>query len=249
MALPVRATRVVNVLLVGAVAALVVAAALDALRDEETEAVPGHVRGELVYSDAECRRHAVRLPDLGRRDFRTVGCGVFTRYDNLGVKDGEVAWFAYPVPGGTTTLLTREALRFEVGSRFRVATVAWLRGVRFAAILSGPRDLLTVWEGAKLTKIVGRTRGRELRASAGGRYFAALGESLDVYDRDGRRLPLPDGRAIAWSPGGRFAAVAGEGRVLIVPARGGDEVARIAVDAVDLDWRPEVSPRPTIETL
>lgn len=230
--------RLVNVLVVAAVAVLVAVAVVDAFREEETEPVPPEIRGELVYSDAECGRHAVRLPDLSRRDFRTVGCGVFTRYDNLGVKDGAVAWFAFPVPGGTTTLLSRDALRREVGARFRVRTVAWLRGVRFAAILEGPRTLLTVWEGAELVNVVGPTEGTELRASATGRFFAALSaRSLQVYDRHGNQLALSGGRSIAWSPGERYAALATEGRVLIVPAGGGETVARIPVDAVDLDWR------------
>jgi hypothetical protein len=230
--------RLVNALVVGAVAVLVAVAAVDALRDDREEAVPTAIRGELVWSDRDCRRHAVRLPDLAQRDFRTVGCGVFTRYDNLGVKDGEVAWFAYPVPGGTTTLLSREALRREVGGRFRVTSVAWLLGVRFAAIISGPRTLLTVWEGPELTNVVGPTQGTDLRASPTGRFFALLGtRSLQVYDRHGNQLALPGGRAIAWSPGERYAAVATEGRLLIVPAAGGEAVAEIAVDAVDVDWR------------
>lgn len=231
--------RLVNALVVGAVAVLVAVAAVDALRgDEEEPSVPATVRGELVYSDEECRRHAVRLPDLARRDFLTVGCGVFTRYDNLGVKDGDVAWFAYPVPGGTTTLLSREALRRELGQGFRVRTVAWLRAVRFAAILSGPRNLLTIWQGAELWSIVGPSEGTELRASPTGRFFAALGDGpLQVYDRDGKPLGLPAGRAIAWSPNERYAAVATEGHVLIVTSDGDETVARIAVDAVDLDWR------------
>jgi hypothetical protein len=230
--------RLVNALVVGAVALLVAVAAVDALRDDREEAVPTAIRGELVWSDPDCRRHSVRLPDLARRDYRTVGCGVFTRYDNLGVKDGEVAWFAYPVPGGTTTLLSREALRREVGGGFRVGSVAWLRGVRFAAILSGPRTVLTVWEGPELTSVVGQTEGTELRASPNGRFFAVLGtRSLQVYDRHGNQLALPGGRAIAWSPGERFAAVAGKGEILIVPAGGGETVARVRVDAVDVDWR------------
>jgi hypothetical protein len=230
--------RLVNALVVGAVAVLVAVAALDALRDEQDDGVPASIRGELVYSDLECRRHALRLPDLARRDFRTVGCGVFTRYDNLGVKDGEVAWFAYPVPGGTTTLLSRDALRREAGARFRVRMVAWLRGVRFAAILEGPRTLLTVWEGSKLVNVVGPTEGSELRASPSGRFFAVLGtRSLQVYDRHGNQLALSGGRSIAWSPGERYAAVAAEGSVLIVPAAGGEALARIPVDALDLDWR------------
>lgn len=231
--------RLANAFVIGAVAVLVAVAAVDALRgDEEEPSFPATVRGELVYSDAECRRHAVRLPDLARRDFLTVGCGVFTRYDNLGVKDGDVAWFAYPVPGGTTTLLSREALGRELGQGFRVRIVAWLGAVRFAAILSGPRNLLTLWQGSELWSIVGPSQGIELRASQAGRFFAVLGDGpLQVYDRDGKPYGLPDGHAIAWSPDERYAAVATEGRVLIVTSDGDDALASIPVEAVDVDWQ------------
>jgi hypothetical protein len=233
--------RLVNALVVGAVALLVTVAAVDALRGEEDNAVPAAVRGELVYSDADCRRHAIRLPDLARRDFRTIGCGVFTRYDNLGVKEGDVAWFAYPVPGGTTTLLTREQLAAEVGDGFRVRDVAWLRGVRFAAVVSGTHQFVAVFDRSSMVASLDpRAPGpARVRASPSGRYFAVLaGNSVQVYDRDGRVVPVrAAARSIAWSPGERYAALATEGRVLIVPAGGGEVVASIPVDAVDVDWR------------
>lgn len=230
--------RLANALLAGAVAAVVAAAAVDALRgrtSEEEPTFPASIRGELVYSDASCRRHGVRLPDLARRDFRTVGCGVFTRLDNLGVRDGDVAWFAYPVPGGTTTLLRKEQL--PSGSRVREAV--WLRGRRFAAALV-PGEVLTIWEGAQLVRVVRRgSEFRELRASPNALYFAALaGGRLAVFDRDGRPLDLPPGRAIAWSADERFAAVALADEVVFVPAAGGEPVAAVPVEAVDLDWRP-----------
>jgi hypothetical protein len=212
-------------LAVAAVAVVALLAALDSLRDGP-EPIPPEVRGELVYSDADCRRHAVRLPDLARRDFLTVGCGVFTRRDNLGVRDGEVAWFAYPVPGGTTTLLRNPDVR----------EVAWLGGRRFAAALAG--GTLTIWEGDRLLRVVARGSYRGLRASPNGRYFAASAEGgLAVFAADGRRLDLPAGHAIAWSPNERFAAVAGADEVAIVPAAGGEPLARIPLSVADLDWQ------------
>ena len=118
-----------SLLAVAAVVAVAAAAAVDSFRGAPA-AIPGDVRGELVYSDASCHRHAVGLPGLARRDFLTVGCGVFTRHDNLGVRNGAVAWFAYPVPGGTTTLLRPR----ELPPGVTVQTVAWLGGRRFAAV-------------------------------------------------------------------------------------------------------------------
>jgi hypothetical protein len=200
-------------------------AALDALRGGP-EPIPPEVQGELVYSDPDCGRHAVRLPDLARRDFLTVGCGVFTRRDNLGVRDGEVAWFAYPVPGGTTTLLRNPDVR----------EVAWLGGRRFAAALAG--GSLTIWEGDRLVRVVARGSYRALRASPNGSFFAAIaGDGLAVFDAAGRRLDLPEGHAIAWSPDERFAAVAGADEIEIVPAGGGEPVARIPLSVADLDWQ------------
>ena len=230
-----------SALAVAAVAAVGVAAAVDALRGRQT-AVPDEVTGELVYSDAACHRHSVRLPGLERRDFLTVGCGVFTRRDNLGVRNGSVMWFAFPVPGGTTTLAARRDIQGQVGSHFRIRAVAWLRSTRFAALMSGPRELLTVWRGPALEHVYVIAPGfTELRGSPSGRYFAAIdpqrGRLLAFEGTRGRRIHLPAGRALAWSPGERYAAVARRDDVVIVPAGGGRPVARLAVRARDVDWR------------
>jgi hypothetical protein len=221
-----------SLLAVAAVAAVAVAAAVDAIRGGPA-AVPRDVRGELVYSDGSCHRHAIRLPGLARRDYLTVGCGVFTRRDNLGVRDGSVAWFAYPVPGGTTTLLPRS----RVPAGVTVRTVAWLGGRRFAAVLD-PDRRVTVWQGIRpLTEGASGAFG-ELRSSPRGRYFAALGGGrVSVLDRDGRPLWQTSGRAIAWSPDERYAAVAREDELAIVDAGDGSGVARLGVGAVDVDWR------------
>ena len=220
-----RSSRFFTTVAVAAVVAVAIVAGLDALRGDPAP-VPAGVRGELVYADDACRRHAVRLPDLARRDFLTVGCGVFTRRDNLGVRDGVVAWFAYPVPGGTTTLLRNPAVR----------GVAWLGGRRFAAVLAGGR--LTIWEGERLLHELERGSYRELRASPAGTYFAALdGSELAAFDREGLRIPIPTGRAVAWSPDERFAVVARGDELVVVAAGTGETVARIEARARDVDWR------------
>jgi hypothetical protein len=221
-----------SLLAVAAVVAVATAAAVDSFRGEPA-AIPGDVRGELVYSDGSCHRHAIRLPGLARRDFLTVGCGVFTRRDNLGVRNGAVAWFAYPVPGGTTTLLARN----QVPAGRAVHTVAWLGGRRFAAVLE-PEGQLTVWEGPVELSAGASGAFVELRASPRSSYFAALGgDRVSVLDRNGRARWQTPGRAIAWSPDERYAAVAEDGEVAIVRARDGARVAGLAVRATDVDWR------------
>jgi hypothetical protein len=229
--------RVVDVLLLAVVGAIVAVAAVDALRDDERHALA--VSGELVFSDRECGRHVVALPSLASRRLLTEGCGVFTRYDNLGIVAGEVSWFAYP--GGTTLVLSQEALRSQVGRHFRVRAVAWLGELRYAAILSGPRELLTIWEGPSMIRVVRRLHPLvgELRASRSGRFFAA-GDGkgrLLVFDRDGDRVAAPNGRAIAWSPDERFVAIATEGAVVVLRVGGRTPLVRLPVRARDLDWR------------
>jgi hypothetical protein len=221
---------------------LVAAAALDALRrgDEPApDAAPPYLRGELVWSDRDCRRHAVRLPDLARRDFRTIGCGVFTRHDNLGVRDGELSWFAFR--GGETLVLGRDAIARELGPEFRAAEGAWLRRLRYAAVLAGPRDVAALFEGETLLAQLrtGPPGSLRVRASARGSYFAIIdGETTIAFDRRGRRLDLPrEARAIAWSPDERWTVLAAGDELRIAPARGGDVVARIDAAAVDVDWR------------
>ena len=221
-----------SLLAVASVAVVGAVAAVDAFRGSPAVVPPG-VRGEIVYSDPACHRHAIRLPDLARHDFLTVGCGVFTRRDNLGVRNGDVAWFAYPVPGGTTTLLRRR----DLPAGIRVQTVAWLGGRRFAAILE-PRGEVTVWQGSRQLRETASGTFVELRASPTGRYFAALGAGrVRFVDRFGRGLWETRGRAVAWSPDEAYAAVARPGELVIFPAAGGNAVFRIAVRARDVEWR------------
>ena len=221
-----------SLLAVAAVVAVAGAAAVDSFRGGPA-AIPDDVRGELVYSDAACHRHAVGLPGLARRDFLTVGCGVFTRRDNLGVRDGAVSWFAYPVPGGTTTLLARgPGARGPGRADRRLARRAPLRR---RARAGGPTDSVA---GARRAQC---RRERCLRGAAlepDGQLLRGLGGgSVSVLDRDGRPRWQTAGRAIAWSPDERYAAVAADGGLAIVRARDGVRVARLAVRASDVDWR------------
>lgn len=234
--------RSANVLLVAAVVAVGAVAVIDALRsDGAGPSTPqtSQLQGQLVWSDRECRRHAVRLRDLARRDFRTVGCSVFSRSDNLGVRDGEVAWFAFP--GGSTLLLSRADIAAEVGEGFRAREAAWLGDLRYAAILSGPRDVIGLFQRDDLVAQFGDLRpgAGGLRASPSGRVLAVLDErGVELFSRDGEAIAFfQDARAIAWSPDEQHAVLARPQELLIVRARGGDEVATLPYDALDVDWR------------
>jgi len=221
-----------SLLAIAAVVTVAAAAIFDTVRGGSPR-FPSSVRGELVYSDASCHRHAIRLPGLARHDFLTVGCGVFTRHDNLGVRNGAVAWFAYPGRLGTTTLLPRRA----VPPGATVESVAWLGGPRFAAVLA-PSGEVTVWQ--KRRRLSSATVGavRELRSSPRATYFAAQGHGVvSVLDRSGRPLWEAAGRAIAWSPDEQYVAVARPSELSILRAGDGHRVARLAVRATDVDWR------------
>ena len=118
-----------------------------------------------------------------------------------------------------------------------VRTVAWLGGRRFAAVLE-PEGQLTVWQGPVELNAGASGAFEELRSSPTASYFAALGGGrVSVLDRDGRPRWHTAGRAIAWSPDERYAAVAADGGLAIVRARDGARVARLAVRASDVDWR------------
>ncbi len=108
--------RIATWLLIGAVAALGLAAAVDALRgdgervvaERSTTTIPGlaqqpelavrqlreaGVRGVLTYSDEDCRLHAVSLPDLEPvRAPSFQMCRPLTDSGGLGVVNGSVVW-------------------------------------------------------------------------------------------------------------------------------------------------------------
>lgn len=228
-----------NALVLVAVAAVVAAAAWDAVREEPPTLAELGVSGRLVYSDERCRRLAVELPS-GRVDStqRTLGCSVFSQAGNLGIERGEVAWFAFL--GGTTTLLSRERLGRLFGDGTRALRAAWLGDLRYAALVrTRDRTLVALLERDRLlAELPAPAAADDLRSSARGGYFAVAGrDALAVYDRDGRPVEAPArGRAIAWSPDERFAAVVLAGEIALVSLDGGRE-ARLRLSARDVDWR------------
>lgn len=243
--------RIANPVAVGLVALVVLAAAADALRRtgapaDLAERLRGaDVRGVLAYSDPDCGRHLVTLPAATTRTTaRVLGCGLYARPGNLGVHRGEVVWYAFR--GGTTRLLSRAELSASLGRPAVVRQVAWLGGMRYAAVYATagrPGETLAVFERTRLVRVLGRSEEyADLRSSPTTRYLAAVEARgrLRVWDALGEPVALPggveSGRALAWSPDDRFAAAALRDAVAIFRL-GGDTVARLPVVAVDLDWR------------
>jgi hypothetical protein len=207
--------------------------------------------GRIVFSDPSCRRYALDLPSLAVAEIRSItGCRVFAQRGSLGVLGGEVAWHAFP--GGRTDLLSRgqlgEALAKPVGSdHYAVERAAWLRSTRYAVLASGAasgRPVLAIFERATLVApplLLDRSY-RELRSSRSFGYVAALSRhgGLTLLDRNGRtvaRPPLPDIRAVAWSPDERLAVAAtADGIAFFRPGSRAAPVAVVPVAAEDLDW-------------
>jgi hypothetical protein len=259
--------RSLDVLLVAAVAAIAVVAGWDALREDETARSERSAAdaaaalrdlgasGRLVVSDADCRRAHVELPSLGRTEVpRITGCRVFSQRGSLGVRGGEVAWYAFPSAGGVTELLSRAELERELAGRAEsdwfVLRAAWLRSTRYAALLasSGTEShLLALFERDRLLHVLAELDGgyRELRTSRGFGYVAAVSEhgGLALYDRDGDPVAVPEAlrepRSVAWSPDEGLTAVATRDGVAVFPTGSAEgPVALLPVDAHDLDWLP-----------
>ena len=159
--------RIATWLLVGAVAALGIAAAVDSLRGDErvvresrptptTATVSGlsgqagpaaarlreaGVSGVLTYSDDDCRLRAVSLPDL--QPVRAPSfemCRPLTDSSGLGTVDGDVVWAGLGY-GSVQVVVSRETLGREI-SRFAGPTAARRGPFRAVqAVALGPERL------------------------------------------------------------------------------------------------------------
>jgi hypothetical protein len=332
-------------IVIGALAAIALAAAFDSLRggDEEpasapgtttepepgtTEAAPAQVEpeafgGVLYYTDESCELRAVRLPTLEPAEApswdecsfvlspdgtRVSGRGsgwdphadprrgrLFQTEQGMiqvatnGGPEGEAFRGAAPAwrPSGVLTYFGRGAVRewpsgavllgqndladavrahpeVPVGGRVGrvvVRETAWLDEARVALILEAPigaerrEDILAVYEDRRLaTSSSGHLDGlSDLRTSPRGGFVAARvgdGRFLLLDARGGPTLaPRVTGyRAIAFSPEGRWAAVATSGGVHVfglgeVPF----PVRRLPIVANDLAWRGAAEPPPLAE--
>ena len=237
--------RTATWLLVAAVAALGLAAAVDALRgegervvaaaptaavvpdrSEELEAAARQLReagvvGVLTYSDEDCRLHAVSLPDLDPLEAPSFQmCTPAISDGGLGVVDGDVVWS---------------------GLGYRVAQVVLSSDELSRALLGGaPGD-----DGFRAVQAVSLDDGRMLVLADSG---AEPGERV-VAAFDGPRARFAhlswqaDGaRAIRPSPQGRYYAIfRGEPRSVRVFTRDGRTVepAEGTPRARAVTWSPD----------
>jgi hypothetical protein len=133
------------------------------------------------------------------------------------------------------------------GAPSRLRELVWLGGDDFAAVAGQElaSGLLVVRNGhaSTLFRSLGVRMGA-LEASPTGRDIAVrIGADLVVFDAErGRVMGLPVGadretRAIAWSPDGRYAAVASLLSTHVYLARKPREAVTLPLVAVDVDWR------------
>jgi hypothetical protein len=229
--------------------------AVAALRD-------GGARGVLVYVDPTCRSVELRLPTLERRIIdESPRCppstdeGDWTPVEEPLVMPPGCERETGPAPQGCryVVLGARHVQRaLAVGGRVTISEVAWLSGMRVAAIVRDERrrlDVLAVFERRRLVappsladadltglRVSPYRRHIAVRSSAGGVF---------VLDWEGRfampgrfRLALLDTRAVTWSPDEAWTAVATGRRVYVVPTDHRSSTAiELPVAALGIDWR------------
>jgi hypothetical protein len=129
---------------------------------------------------------------------------------------------------------------------------AWLDEERVVLLMqldvlaAGRFEHVVVLEGTRVVDVVPASGGRltGLRVSPRGRYFAVQTEDPDgvlLFDRDGTGLPLPPltrPRAIAWSPGEEWTALATPASVYVFRTGASSPlVRRLGLRAGDIAWR------------
>jgi hypothetical protein len=206
--------RIATWLLVGAVAALGTAAAVDALRSEErvsrpvaeTPALPGladqpelamrqlreaGVTGVLTYSDEDCRLHAVSLPELRPVHAPSFEmCRPATSAGGLGAVDGDVVWAGLGYGTVQVVVSQEELTRAVMGPGFPADAEAGYRAVQ--AVSLDEREFLVLADSLHTPD-----------------------ERVLVAFQDGRmRFVHPDweiggAQSIRRSPGGRYYALLG----------------------------------------
>jgi hypothetical protein len=137
--------------------------------------------------------------------------------------------------------------------RVTVKAQAWLDEerrvllVQLDVLAAGRFEEIVILEGGRVVDLEPASGGRltGLEVSPRGRYFAVLTEDPDgvlLFERDGTGLPLPPltrPRAVAWSPGERWTALATRASVYVFRTGASSPlVRRLGLRAGDIAWRP-----------
>lgn len=136
----------------------------------------------------------------------------------------------------------------EIGGAYKLAEVAWIEPQTFAAIVRGSEP----WQQAVIVasrdgiELLVREFGQRISnlsvGPAGSFAFARarLGREFVAVTRGGREVPLPriaNARAIAWSPDGRWVAIATRTSTSIAAVGTRRIVLRAPVGGNALDWQ------------
>jgi hypothetical protein len=132
-----------------------------------------------------------------------------------------------------------------------IADVEWLSHTRVALLVElrflgrlealGPQQLIALYQGKRLVFAQPLLFGPEierLEAAPRGRYFAAEPNLLLRWDGSQAHLPrLADPHSLAWSPDGRWLAIATRASVYLFEIEGRGRLVRVPLVARDLAWR------------
>lgn len=194
--------------------------------------------------------------EVGAEDWRLRFRGNGPAFTPAGMltflRDGLLYAWTVRCPRGVATTTFRGLRTLERCPRrvprapTRLRELVWLGGSDFAAVAGQElaSALLVVRSGrvSTLFRSLGLRMGA-LEASPTGRDIAVrIGADLVVFDAErGRPMQLPGGdretRAIAWSPDGRYAAVASLRSTHVYLARKPGTAVTLPLAAVDVDWR------------
>ena len=256
--------------LVAAVLLLAIVATADALRSRDAaepqattvaeRAFPAsavaalranRVAGRLVFAGNDCGVRALALPDLNYATAPPLRCAAFVPHGRLGLRNGEVAWFARG--DGHTIVLSHAALLDTLArdepmfdrDGARVRRVAWMNQRRYAALVENEdgAQLLALLEGREIFWSIPTRDVEWLRASPRGSFVAARFRSggLLLVDLEAQPLRVPRTitpvRALAWAPDERWAAIATPRHVFIVRSGAHWPLVRLPIVARDVGWR------------
>jgi hypothetical protein len=229
----------------------------------------GGAAGELVYTDAGCGSTRISLPELAPESLGiSLDCPPGPTRGGWSPVSGHSSVILppaclkedSPAPQGCHAVaITPGSIRTAVGAtgRISVREIAWLGGMRLAAIVRDhdrDLDVLAIFSGRSLAAPISLANRRltGLGVSPRRRHVAVRSSSGGVWvlDWNGRfalpgrfRFSLVDARAVAWSPDDAWTALATRSRLYLLPTgRLGSPVVELQLSAIGLDWRDERQP-------